>query len=183
MKRSGFSLIELIMAIVLVAILAAVLSPMIFKGGATVNLGAAARKLGDDIRYAQALAMARHKLPTPSSIPNPSFRYRMEFDTGTDTYTIVNDADNDDDWGEAGESVKNPSTGENSFSVQLNSGEYAGIEITPGGFGDSYLEFDTFGAPYGSGGKLTAPASLTLTASGETATITVTPATGKVTVQ
>lgn len=183
MNRSGFTLIELILVMVLVVILAATVVPMIFKGGADLSVVAAAMKVKDDIRYAQTLAMQRHKLPTPA-VTNPTYRYRMTFDAGTDIYTIVNDANNNGTWGEGlAENVRKPSTGDTSFIVQLNVGDYAGIDITAVGFDSGLLEFDLFGTPFDGAGRLTTAKSITLERSGQSATITVTPGTGRVVVQ
>lgn len=185
MSDKGFTLFELIMVIVLIAVVAVVVTPS-FKSGTSISVTTAGSKVADDIRYAQALAMSRHKLSAPTGVTNPTFMYRVVFNAGSDSYSIVNDADNDGTWGEGGagsvENVREPSTGTLSFSVQLNSGEYYGITITSVGFASSTLEFDPLGRPYEGGSVLTSSKSVVLSKGGESVTITVTPYTGRVSV-
>jgi prepilin-type N-terminal cleavage/methylation domain-containing protein len=195
MKKNGFTLIELIMVLTLVVILAVFVVPMIFRGGAGVSVSAMSRKIKDDILYAQTLAMQRHKLSTPAANPaNLVYRYRVRFNfndatncPGTNNYSIVNDSDFDGIWGEdATESAREPLSGEDFFCVQLNTGDYAGITASAdfGGSTPGILEFDSFGTPYDSdGAKLTGVKTISISKSGETATVTITPYTGSVTVQ
>ncbi len=197
-RRGGFSLIELIMVVVLVGIIAITVSPLIFRGGTGITVSAMARKIADDIRYTQALAMQRYKLTTPSVV-NPTFRYRIRFNvadtncTGANQYTIVNDQDNDGTWGENPnengivESARKPDTGDEYFCVDLeNTREYSGISISAdfGGSVSGVLEFDNMGIPYDSdGNRLTSEKTITVSKGGESSTVTVTPFTGRVYVQ
>lgn len=197
MKNHGFSLIELILVLVLVAILAATVMPYIFSGESAVSASVVAAKVKNDIRYAQALAMGRHKLssPTAAGTTNPVFAFQMRFNfndaancPGTTNYSIVNDADFDGTWGEdSTESAKLPSTGAAYFCVQLDSGDYTDITAGYGGLTDGILQFDTFGRPYDyviattTATLLTAAATVTLTKGSASSTITITADTGLVT--
>jgi prepilin-type N-terminal cleavage/methylation domain-containing protein len=184
-RRNGFTIIELVMVIVLVAIVAAVAAPMLFRGTSSVGAIALAKKVQDDIRYAQSLAMQGANLDTPLQT-NPTFFYRIRFNAAdsncpyTNQYTIVNDADNDGVWGESPpdstiiESARNPSTGDDYFCVQTDTGDYAGFTIATS-FGGA-IDFDAFGVPSASG-------TITVTKGGESATITVTQNTGRVVLQ
>lgn len=194
MGRRGFSVIELVMVMVLIAVLAAVVAPMVFRGASAVTIGAMARKVKDDIRYAQALALARSGLDAPSNVATPKFAYRIRFNvpdancTGANQYTIVNDADNDGVWGEAPpasavvESARIPSTGASYFCVRLDSGDYSGYAVN-GGAADT-IEFDNYGVPYdGAGVRLAADKSIAVAKGAETMTVVVTAGTGRVYVQ
>ena len=192
----GFTMIELVMVIVLVAIVAAVAGPMLFGGSSSISAAAVARKVRDDVRYAQTLAMTRSNLGTPDQ-SSPSFRYRIRFNgadancAGAAQYAIVSDADNNGAWGENPnalgqvESGKNPSTGAGYFCVQLV-GDFSGFTVTAdfGGGAPGVLEFDTLGVPYNSDGtRLTAQKSIIVAKGGESITLSVEPNTGLVTIQ
>ena len=192
MEEKGFTIIELIMTMLLAAILAAVAAPYLFRGQAPLTVPAFARKVADDIRYAQSLAMLRAGLETPQTT-NPYFLYRIRFNVadancpGASQYAIVSDADNNGAWGEfpngSGqvESGRLPSTGAEYFCVSMESGDYAGFTIAAdfGGSIPGALSFDSLGVPLDSdGAALTAVKTVTVSRGGESALITVTPKTG-----
>ncbi len=142
MNRKGFTLIELVVILVLLGIIAAFVAPRL--GGVTDSKAAAfADKLRADIRYAQALAMSEGR------------RYRVYVNTSpapNPGYAVVNDANGNGTWGEAGEAAVDPAGGGN-LSVTLNSGEFTGITVsTPAG---GYIEFNSLGAPTAGGVTLT----------------------------
>jgi len=192
MEEKGFTIIELIMTMLLAAILAAVAAPYLFRGQAPLTVPAFARKVADDIRYAQSLAMLRAGLETPQTT-NPYFLYRIRFNVadancpGASQYAIVSDADNNGAWGEfpngSGqvESGRLPSTGAEYFCVSMESGDYAGFTIAAdfGGSIPGALSFDSLGVPLDSdGAALSAVKTVTVSRGGESALITVTPKTG-----
>ncbi len=152
MDQRGFTLIELVMVLVLIAILAAFVAPKL-GDVTTTKAGAFHDKLRADVRYAQNLAMTQNQ------------RYRVYFNTAPSPnpgYAVVNDA-NGDGWGVTGanEFAQNPAGG--NLSVTLNAGDYAGITVsTPAG---GFIEFNSLGVP-------TAAAILTITPGGQTVTIT-----------
>ncbi|MDO8426151.1 MAG: prepilin-type N-terminal cleavage/methylation domain-containing protein [Deltaproteobacteria bacterium] len=197
MDKKGFTIIELVFVLILMAVVAAVASPMIFRGPSSVTTPALARKIRDDIRYAQSLALIRSNLDSPAST-EPAFLYRISFNTvdasctGTNRYSITNDADRDNNWGEnpnesnAVESARSPATGQDYYCVQMDSGDYSGFTISAdfGGSAPGVLEFDNSGIPYDSDGvKLTASKSVVVSKGGQTETIVVTPNTGMVSIQ
>lgn len=197
MDKKGFTLIELIMTMMLAALLAAIAVPYLFRGEAPLTVPAFARKVADDIRYAQSLAMLRSNLDTPQAT-NPHFLYRIRFNVadascpGVNQYTIVNDADNNGTWGENPngtgqvESARVPSTGGDYFCVSMDSGDFAGFTVSAdfGGSVAGVLAFDPFGVPFDSDGNaIAAPKTLTVSRAGESTSVTVTPNTGFVTVQ
>lgn len=164
MGSRGFTLIELVMVIVLIAIIGAYLAPKLTDVPAS-NAGAFVNKLRADLRYAQNLAMSTGR------------RHRVYVNTAPAAgsgYVVVNDANGNLAWGEAaaGEIAVNPAGGGN-LSVTLNAGEFTGITVStpPGG----YIEFNALGAPVSG--------AVTLTVFGNAVpagTVTVTARTGAV---
>jgi len=166
MNHKGFTLIELVIIIILIGIIAVVVAPKL--GDVTTTKASSFRdKLKADIRYAQNLAMSQNR------------RYRVYFNTApapNPGYAVVNDANGNGTWGEAGEIAMDPAGGGN-LSVTLNAGQYAGISITAVGFAGNYVEFDSLGRPYDSGGLLAVSQSVTVTGG---SSVTVSPQTGAV---
>jgi MSHA pilin protein MshC len=152
MNRKGFTLIELVIVLLLVGILAVYAAPRMVAVTDT-KAGAFADKLRADVRYAQNLAMTQNR------------RYRVYFNTAPSPasgYIVVNDANGNGTWGEAGEIAQDPA-GRGSLSVTLNTGDYVGITVsTPAG---GFIEFNSLGVP-------TAAAVLTINPGGQQVTIT-----------
>jgi len=168
--EAGYTLVEVVLILLLLMILAAGVLPRAGNMAGT-KAAAAARKLQSDIAYAQQLAMVRN------------LRHRVYFNTApapASGYAVVNDADGDGTWGEAGELAVDPMNSIGSLSVALNAGDYTGITISVAGFTGSYVEFNSLGAPYDGGGVLAAAKSVTVTGGGVTRTVTVQPTTGRV---
>lgn len=195
--NKGFTLIELVLVITLTAIVAVVAYPMIFGGTSAISVPVFTKKVQEDIRYTQSLALLRSNLDTPNAT-NPTFRYRIRFNIadascpGSSQYTIVNDADNNGTWGEnpngsgAVESARNPSSGDSFFCVGMDTGDLNGFQVSAdfGGSVPGILEFDTMGVPYDSDGmRLTASKTVTVAKNAITGTVTVTPETGMATAQ
>lgn len=190
-------MIELVMVIVLAAILAVAVSSLFTRGVPSVSASAMAKKIRDDIRYTQSLALSRSRLDTPNTA-NPVFAYRIRFNAAdascnyANQYTIVNDADYNASWGEnpngSGviESARNPVTGASFFCVQFDSGDFKGFTVSAdfGGTIPGVLQFDVYGIPYNSEGvKITAAKTIVVTKGTETASLTLTPNTGWVNLQ
>ncbi len=132
-NQHGFTLIELIIIIVVLAIIAAVAIPRM--GDVTsMKAAATAEKLKSDIRYALELSMTQNR------------RYRVYFNGApapASGYAVVNDANNNGTWGEAGEFAQNPTLSGN-LSVTLNSGDYAGVTASSS---VNPIEFNSLGRP------------------------------------
>ncbi|MDC4204049.1 MAG: type II secretion system protein [Candidatus Manganitrophus sp.] len=169
-REQGFTLVEVVLIIVLLMILAAGAFPRAGNMAGT-KAAAAARKLQSDIAYAQQLAMVQNQ------------RYRVYFNTPPQTpasgYAVVNNADGDATWGEAGEFAIDPVTGGN-LSVALNIGDYAGITISAVGFTGSYVEFSSLGVPSDGGAVWVAAKSVSVTGGGITRSVAVQHETGSV---
>lgn len=158
MNHKGFTLIELVMVLVLIGILAVFAAPRL-GDISTIKADAFVDKLRSEIRYAQNLAMSQNR------------RYRVYFNTApapNPGYAVVNDANGNGTWGEAGEIARDPA-GSGNLNVTLNAGEYAGITVsTPVG---GFIEFTSLGAPTVGGGaaitvfaNLVAAGTMTITA-------------------
>jgi prepilin-type N-terminal cleavage/methylation domain-containing protein len=197
MGEKGFTITELLMTLIIAAVLAAGAAFYLIRGEKGITAHAFARKVVNDVRYAQSLAMLRSGLDTPQAT-NPYFLYRVSFNSadpscpGANQYAIVNDADNNGTWGEAPngsgqvESAREPSTGKDYFCVSMDTGEYAGFNVSTdfGGTLPGVLSFDTFGTPLDSDGvPLSTVKTISIAKGGELVLVTVTPQTGFTAVQ
>ena len=174
MRKSGFTIIEIIMVIVLVSILAFV---VIARSGSyyPVKLNGAGEKLLSDIRYAKRLAMTNHRI------------YGILFDVSENSYTVYDYGEPPLDPEEEPSAVEDPYRPGNDLIVDYDEeGYYNGIEIISAVFGETNeLRFDSFGVPYGApdndnDNKLDANGSVELRYRGNDFIITVIPRTGKV---
>ena len=151
LSERGFTFIEVVVVMSVVALLIWVALPRSFA--ADIQLQTAARQLQSDIRYAQELAMTkgqRHQIRFYSA-SNPS---------PTNRYEVVTSA---------GGAVRNPLTGNGSYVVDFNSGQFSGVQL------DSTLtlEFDSLGRPNPNAGT-------TISLNGGAKVVTVTAETGRV---
>jgi len=150
-QSRGFTLIELILVLLIVSILS--IYAMIRFPGNGINLSAQTDQIVADIRHTQSLAINRGQ------------RYRINF--SSDRYWISN-IDNT-------VSYIHPASGTSTILLDT------GIALTTT---HGFLVFDGAGAPYTNtltpGSALAADAVVTLSESGETHTIRVSPETGRV---
>ena len=157
-SMDGFTLIELALVIIIVSIIAVVALLQLSPAG-NINLGAQAKQLASDIRYTQSLSM------------NKDQRYYLSITTASNTYQILN---------ASGTAVILPM---GNTTVTLNSGIAFG---TLTNLPNNLIAFDGKGAPYtstGAGGTaLSSTATIPLTSGGVTRTVSITPATGLVSV-
>ena len=163
--RRGFTLIELIVVMLLVAVLAYVALPRSSQN--TVELSGQAEQVARDVRYAQSLSMTR------GAALGAQGRYCILF-TATG-YQLRNNANSYAT--PCTSAVAHPATG-SSAAIVLS----GGTAVSTANLTGNYLEFDTKGQP----SSFTAPASnatITLTASGGPRSVVVSPVTGKATVQ
>jgi len=156
-QNIGFTLLEMVIVIALMAILAAI--AIARWPGVNLNLNAQAQQLANDIRYTQSLAMTRGQ------------RYRLNLLTAT-TYSITD---------LSGNAVGNNVTGNN--TVTYGTGITKG---TTSNLPNNLIAFDGQGIPYidaTAATALTATASISLTAGSVTRTLQISPETGRVIVQ
>ncbi len=165
MHQRGFTLVEVVIVLVLLGILAVVAIPQVGNMAGT-RASATARKLQSDIAYAQSLAMTRN-LP-----------HRVYFNTApapASGYAVVNDANGNGSWGEAGEFVADPVNLGANLSVALNTGSYAGVTISGGSFAGTFVHFNTLGVP-------TAGGTVIVSGGGVPQTVAVQTETGRVSI-
>jgi prepilin-type N-terminal cleavage/methylation domain-containing protein len=153
----GFTLIELVITLAIVGFVTAIL--LLSWPRFTIKLDAQAGLLADDIRYVQNLSMAKDE------------RYRW-VKVSSNSYQITNSS---------GTAVTLPS---GNTTVTFNTGiSFGTITNLP----NNLIVFNSKGIPYTDTGNpgtlLNATAAITLTASGASKTVYISPETGWVTVQ
>ena len=155
--KNGFTLVELVAVIVLVAILAFTAIPR-FQDKNAIDVSAKAQQLANDIRYTQSLAMATGQ--------------RNRINLAAASYQITTSS---------GTPLVHPATG-SAAAIPLGGVSLSGYNPP---LTNNYVAFDAKGVPYTdvAGTALTSNASITLSESGSTRTVTVSPQTGRVAVQ
>ena len=150
-RVQGFSLLELVIVLILTGILS--VYAINRWPGSSINLSAQADQLVADIRYTQSLAMSRGQ------------RYRINLNAAS--YSITN----------AAGTVAVPHPVNNSAVALFDTG----ITLTTT---NSFLVFDSNGIPYTTttspGTPLAGDAVITLTSSGLSRTVRISPQTGRV---
>jgi prepilin-type N-terminal cleavage/methylation domain-containing protein len=155
-KHHGFTMIELIMVISIIGILS--VFAFFALQNTSMNIGAQAQQIANDLRYAQSLAMAKGE------------RYRW-VKTSSNTYQIQNNA---------GTAI---TLNLGNTTVTLNGRIVFG---TLTNLPNNLVNFDGFGAPYSDtatpGAALSSNATIPITSGSSTQTITITAETGGVSV-
>lgn len=185
MNNKSFTLIELVVAIVIMVIIAAMGTIIQLKSYSSLKLDAAAQKIASDIRSAQELVMDRSPLAISDTIGR--FDVTVEFSNGSNVYTIKNGL---------GLIITNPATGQ---PWQVNIGtEFKGVTIFDfdfalGGYSKIFFEspLARVRAFEWLGGELWSPAELnaaggTITlrdTTGRTKIVRIAQSTGRVTIE
>lgn len=163
MREDGFTLIELVMVILIIAILSTVIITDIINSSSQAKLEGARWKFKSDLSFAQSLAVTQQ------------LNHGIIFDPTTETYSVYRQNPSD--------IVNNPLTG-NPFTVNYSQDTYfKGLDIVSTSFGSpttNQVEFNNFGSPSDGTNPLTIDGSVTLSYQGSSVTITVTKNTGKV---
>jgi prepilin-type N-terminal cleavage/methylation domain-containing protein len=168
--RRAFTLIELIVVMVLIAIMAAVAVPAIGNLTST-RASTAARQLARDLTFARQQAGAR------------GVTIWVVFDTANESYSILAESLQTPGLANA-LTITDPATGQ-PFVQRFTSGDFVNVDLTSvsiGGVTGTHLGFDWLGRPVSSAGVVLASAS-SISINNGALTIAITPQTGFVTVQ
>jgi len=153
-KQKGFTLIELVCVIILLGVLSATV--FINWPGVTINLGAQAYQLADDLRYTQALSMTKDQ------------RYALVITSST-TYQITNGS---------GTAILN-AFGSTTTTLQhgISFGTLTNLPNNLVAFNSKGIPYITTGSP---GTALAAVATIPLNGGSSTMTVSIAPQTGNV---
>ena len=148
--RGGFTLIEIIIVVVILAIAAMTAIPLISSGG-SVQIRAAANMITADLEYARSMSISRGQ------------NYSVVFDKNTESYRIEDQNDN---------MIPHPVKKGFYYIMNFqNDSRLSKVDITAVSFTNSKVQFDCLGSPDNGG-------TINLNANGPAATITVEPVTG-----
>jgi type II secretory pathway pseudopilin PulG len=159
LHERGFTLIEAILIVVLLSIIAITIATNL-GGFSAIKLNAAAKKVASDLRYAQQLSTTKQII------------HGIDFSaTGYTVYENDNPAD----------PARDPQGGGN-FIVNFTSGELAGVTVATTFPANDIVEFNAGGEALQEDGTLLPGGSnsITLSYQGQSRTLTIVPATGKV---
>jgi Tfp pilus assembly protein FimT len=160
----SFTVFELIMVIIVIGVLLLIAIPNI-DSYFDAKLNSCAQKIASDIRYAQYLSIAEHKI------------YGVQFNAGANYYRVYEPA--------SGNTAQDPYT---RMSMELDlddSAEYKGVDITSVDIDSSNeVRFSTLGKPLNStGSDLNNIGQINLSCRGRTKQILIHPITGWVDIQ
>jgi prepilin-type N-terminal cleavage/methylation domain-containing protein len=159
--KKAFTLVELIVVMVIIAIAAVLAVPMI-SSAADVQVRSAANMIAADLEYAKSMAISRQQ------------NHSVVFDTANESYEVR----------DASGVIDHPVKAGSSFIVNLQSdSRLSRVDITSADF-DSQpsVTFDYLGSPYSGVNPLNS-GQIGLQAGSYTMTVNVEPMTGYVTVQ
>jgi prepilin-type N-terminal cleavage/methylation domain-containing protein len=164
-RLSGFTLIEMVLVVVILAIAAMMAIPFATSGAST-QLKGAATIIASDLEYAKSMAISRGK------------QYSVVFDTSTESYQIK---DNNDVV--ISHPIKKGFTYTVNFAAdsRLNRVDISNVNFDSA----STISFDYLGSPYSGSGGGASPLNsgvITLSAGGSTMTVSVEPVTGYITI-
>jgi len=155
---SGFTLIEILIVVGIIAIVAMTVVPMM-SSAASVQIRSAANMIMADLEYARSMSISRGQ------------RYSVVFDTTAESYRIED---------QNGAVISHPVKKGFDYVIDFrNDGRLDKVDIVDVDFdATSVVKFDYLGSPYnGSGGPLNSGV-ISLQAEGTTTTITIEPVTG-----
>ena len=162
-RSSGFTLVEIVLVVVILAIAAMMAIPFATSGTST-QLKGAATIIASDLEYAKSMAISRGR------------KYWVDFDEGAESYSIkdVN-----------GVITSHPIKKGSAYTVNFAAdSRLSQVDITNVNFdGTDTVGFDYLGSPLQGGGSyLISPGEIELSAGGSTMTVNVEPVTGYITI-
>ncbi len=152
--RGGFTIIEILIVVVILAIAAMTAIPMISSAG-SIQVRSAANMIAADLEYAKSLAITKGQ------------HFSVVFDTSADSYRIAD---------QVGATILHPVKKGFDYVIDLQDVGLGKADITGAAFGGSpHVEFDYLGSPDNGG-------TVTVQGGGMTLTISVEAVTGYITV-
>jgi prepilin-type N-terminal cleavage/methylation domain-containing protein len=164
--RHGFTMIELLVVVAILAIAAAIVVPMASSAG-SMQLRAAVNMVAADLEYAKSMSISRGQ------------RYAVQFfDVVGGIYHQYKVVDQN------GNAVRHPITQKAEYVVSFQNDSRLGqVEISGVNFnGTDKISFDSLGSPFDGNGANLNTGVITLQAGGITRTVNVEPVTGYITV-
>ena len=156
-SRSGFTLVELIIVVVILSIVALTAIPMM-SSAAGIQIRSAANMIAADIEYARSMAISKGQY------------YSVVFNKDTDSYQIED---------QSSAVIQHPVKKGFPYVVNFRTeSRLSRVDITSVTFNAQTVRFDCLGSP-----DNTSVGSVALQAGGVTATISVEPVTGFVSIQ
>jgi len=162
-QKSGFTLVELLVVVVILAIAAAMAVPM-FSGAAGFQVQSAANMIAADLEYAKSMAISRQQ------------QYGIVFDSAADTYQVVDQNDT---------VIEHPVKVGFQYTVNFSGdSRLKSVDLATANFdGTDTIKFDYLGSPLRSDGNPMNSGTITLQGGGTAMTVTVEPVTGYIRVQ
>ena len=153
--RAGFTIVEIMIVVVILSIAALAAIPML-SSASSFQIRSAANMIAADLEYAKSMAISRGQT------------YTVKFNESTDSYSIVDQTDT---------VIEHPVKKGFPYTVNFpTESRLSKVDITNVTFTSDMIGFDCLGSPDNDGG------SITIDASGFTATINVEPVTGYITI-
>ncbi len=163
--RVGFTVVELIMIIVIISILAAMAIPKFTDAYADIKLNGCARRIINDIRHLQQLAISTRYL------------HWVVFDKTNNLYRLY--GEDPVNQGKANRILI--TVGDATVELDDIADGVTISSVNLGGLNKNEIEFDELGIPSDiNGNELNAPGSITITYQGEDRTVEVAERTGRV---
>jgi len=161
-QRSGFTIIELLIVVVIIAIAALTVVPMV-SSAASMQIRSAANMVAADLEYAKSMAISRGQYIS------------VVFNEATESYQIED---------QNGDVIQHPVKKGFLYTMDFrNDSRLDRVEIVSANFdATNSIKFDYLGSPYNGGGAALNSGVITLRAGSFTRTVTVEPVTGYISI-
>ncbi len=156
--RHGFTMIEMVVVMAILAIAAAIVVPMMSSAGG-MRVRAAVNMVAADLEYAKSMSLSRGQ------------RYSVVFDKDFEIYQIID---------ESGTPIPHPVKKGSPYTIDFRVDR---VDIVDANFdGHNEVGFDYLGSPFNGAGAPLNSGVVTLRAGGITRTVTVEPVTGYISI-